>query len=131
MRSSSPLTRYRTLTHSALEKHFYDRLDQVVAHGQPIGMIVAQTKILAQKAARAVKVEYEDLPRIMTIEEAVEQQSFHPTYDRWIKRGGPIQEALAASDHVLEGKTRMGGQVRTIFNVYTYTNFLDPGTFLS
>jgi xanthine dehydrogenase/oxidase len=86
-------------------------VDEVVYHGQPIGMIVAQTKILAQKAARAVRVEYEDLPRIMTVEEAVEQQSFHPTYERWIKRGRPIEEALAASDHVLEGKTRMGGQV--------------------
>ncbi|KAJ7433709.1 xanthine dehydrogenase [Mycena galericulata] len=94
---------------TALDEVFF-AVDEVVAHGQPIGMIVAQTKILAQKAARAVKVEYEDLPRIMTIEEAVEQQSFHPTYDRWIKRGRPIEEALAASDHVLEGQTRMGGQ---------------------
>ncbi|KAF7354804.1 Xanthine dehydrogenase/oxidase [Mycena sanguinolenta] len=85
-------------------------VDEVVYHGQPIGMIVAQTKILAQKAARAVRVEYEDLPRIMTLEEAIEQQSFHPAYKRWIKRGRPIQEALATSDHVLEGQTRMGGQ---------------------
>ncbi|KAJ6516474.1 Molybdopterin-binding domain of aldehyde dehydrogenase-domain-containing protein [Mycena sanguinolenta] len=85
-------------------------VDEVVYHGQPIGMIVAQTKILAQKAARAVRVEYEDLPRIMTLEEAIEQQSFHPTYKRWIKRGRPIDEALAGSDHILEGQTRMGGQ---------------------
>ncbi|KAJ7278970.1 xanthine dehydrogenase [Mycena rebaudengoi] len=95
---------------TALDEVFF-AVDEVVAHGQPIGMILAQTKILAQKAARAVRVEYEDLPRIMTIEEAVEQKSFHPTYDRWIKRGRPIEEALAASEHVLEGKTRMGGQV--------------------
>ncbi|KAJ7468729.1 Molybdopterin-binding domain of aldehyde dehydrogenase-domain-containing protein [Mycena latifolia] len=94
---------------TALDEVFF-AVDEVVAHGQPIGMIVAQTKILAQKAARAVRVEYEDLPRIMTVEEAVDQGSFHPTYDRWIKRGKPIEEALAASDHVLEGKTRMGGQ---------------------
>ncbi|KAJ6490221.1 Molybdopterin-binding domain of aldehyde dehydrogenase-domain-containing protein [Mycena vitilis] len=94
---------------TALDEVFF-AVDEVVYHGQPIGMIVAQTKILAQKAARAVRVEYEDLPRIMTIEEALEQQSFHPTYDRWIKRGRPIEEALAASDHVLEGQTRMGGQ---------------------
>ncbi|KAF7338447.1 Xanthine dehydrogenase/oxidase [Mycena venus] len=94
---------------TALDEVFF-AVDEVVYHGQPIGMVVAQTKILAQKAARAVRVEYEDLPRIMTIEEAIEQDSFHPTYDRWIKRGRPIEEALAASDHVLEGKTRMGGQ---------------------
>ncbi|KAJ7166651.1 xanthine dehydrogenase [Mycena filopes] len=94
---------------TAIDEEFFASA-KVVAHGQPIGMIVAQTKILAQKAARAVRVEYEDLPRIMTLEEAIEQQSFHPTYDRWIKRGRPIEEALAASEHVLEGRTRMGGQ---------------------
>ncbi|KAJ6562840.1 Molybdopterin-binding domain of aldehyde dehydrogenase-domain-containing protein [Mycena vulgaris] len=94
---------------TAIDEEFFAS-STVVAHGQPIGMVLAQTKILAQKAARAVRVEYEDLPRIMTIEEAVEQGSFHPTYDRWIKRGRPIEEALAASEHVLEGKTRMGGQ---------------------
>nr|GAT58891.1 xanthine dehydrogenase/oxidase [Mycena chlorophos] len=85
-------------------------VDEVVAHGQPIGMIVGQTKILAQKAARAVRVEYEDLPRILTIEEALEQDSFHPVYNRFIRRGKPIDEALVASEHVLEGETRMGGQ---------------------
>ncbi|KAJ7896095.1 Molybdopterin-binding domain of aldehyde dehydrogenase-domain-containing protein [Mycena olivaceomarginata] len=94
---------------TALDEVFF-AVDEVVYHGQPIGMIVAQTKILAQKAARAVRVEYEDLPRILTLEEAIEQKSFHPTYERWIKRGRPIDEALATSDHVLEGKTRMGGQ---------------------
>ncbi|KAJ7054085.1 xanthine dehydrogenase [Mycena amicta] len=85
-------------------------VDEVVAHGQPIGMVVGQTKIIAQKAARAVRVEYEDLPRVLTIEEALEQESFHPAYNRFIRRGKPIDEALAASEHVLEGQTRMGGQ---------------------
>ncbi|KAJ7265978.1 Molybdopterin-binding domain of aldehyde dehydrogenase-domain-containing protein [Mycena haematopus] len=94
---------------TALDEVFF-AVDEVVYHGQPIGLIVAQTKILAQKAARAVRVEYEDLPRIMTLEEAIEQRSFHPTYERGIKRGRPIEEALAAADHVLEGQTRMGGQ---------------------
>jgi xanthine dehydrogenase/oxidase len=37
-------------------------VDEVVYHGQPIGMIVAQTKILAQKAVWAIRVEYEDFP---------------------------------------------------------------------
>ncbi|KAF8211716.1 xanthine dehydrogenase [Mycena galopus ATCC 62051] len=94
---------------TALDEVFF-AVDEVVYHGQPIGMIVAHTKILAQKAARAVRVEYEDLPRIMSLEEAIAVQSFHPTYERAIRRGRPIDEALAASDHVLEGRTRMGGQ---------------------
>ncbi|KAF7324796.1 Xanthine dehydrogenase/oxidase [Mycena kentingensis (nom. inval.)] len=85
-------------------------VDEVFAHGVPIGMIVASTKIIAQKAARAVRVEYEDLPRIMTIEEALEQNSFHPQYSRFIRRGKPVEESFATCDHVLEGETRMGGQ---------------------
>lgn len=73
-------------------------------------MIVASSKILAQKAARAVVVTYEDLPRILTIEEAVEAQSFHPQYDRSIRRGLPIDEAMGSAEIVIEGSTRMGGQ---------------------
>ncbi|KAJ6570341.1 molybdopterin binding aldehyde oxidase/xanthine dehydrogenase [Mycena sp. CBHHK59/15] len=109
---------------TTLDEVFF-AVDEVFAHGQPIGMIVAQTKILAQKAVRAVRVIYEDLPRIMTIEEAIEQQSFHPSYDRWIKRGRPIEEALASSEHVLEGKTRMGGQLENgEMEVYSSTQSL-------
>ena len=36
--------------------------------GQVIGAIVADTQAQAQRAAKAVKVEYEDLPSIITIE---------------------------------------------------------------
>ena len=36
--------------------------------GQVIGAIVAETQAQAQRAANSVKVTYEDLPRILTIE---------------------------------------------------------------
>ena len=36
--------------------------------GQVIGIIVAESQPLAQRAAKAVKVTYEDLPSIITIE---------------------------------------------------------------
>ena len=36
--------------------------------GQVIGMIVAESKPLAQRAAKAVMVTYEDLPAVVTIE---------------------------------------------------------------
>jgi hypothetical protein len=41
---------------------------QVVYSGQPIAAIVAETKDEAQRAAKMVKVTYEDLPAIITIE---------------------------------------------------------------
>ncbi|KAF5376099.1 hypothetical protein D9615_007759 [Tricholomella constricta] len=95
---------------SALDEVFL-AVDEVTAYGQPIGMVVAKTKILAQKAARTVKVAYEDLgPPILTIEEALENGSFHEQYDRRIARGDEIDGVLGAAEHVAEGITRMGGQ---------------------
>lgn len=86
-------------------------VDEVVAFGQPIGMIVAQTKIIAQKAARLVKVIYENLgTSILTIEQAVERCSFHTQYKRRIARGEEIGSAIESAEYVLEGTTRIGGQ---------------------
>jgi xanthine dehydrogenase/oxidase len=73
-------------------------------------MIVAKTKLIAQRAAAAVLVTYDLLPMVLTLEEAIAQKSFHPQYKRQISRGLPIDEALAGAEIVLEGRTRMGGQ---------------------
>jgi xanthine dehydrogenase/oxidase len=71
-------------------------------------MILADTAKRAEQAARAVKVEYEDLPAIFTIEEAIEKESFFNHY-RYIKKGDTDQ-AFAEADHVFSGTARMGGQ---------------------
>ena len=43
--------------------------DEKVNHiGQIIGVVVAESQPLAQRAAKAVKVTYKDLPSIITIE---------------------------------------------------------------
>ena len=41
---------------------------QVTCVGQVIGVIVAETQAQAQRAAKMVKITYEELPRILTIE---------------------------------------------------------------
>ena len=81
---------------------------EVFTHGQPIGMILATTAKLAEAGARAVKVRYEDLPAIFTIEEAIAAESYHPHY-RYIRRGD-VEKAFDQSDHVFSGVSRMGGQ---------------------
>ncbi|KAF2017116.1 xanthine dehydrogenase [Aaosphaeria arxii CBS 175.79] len=83
-------------------------VDEVVTAGQPIGIILADTAKRAEQAARAVKVEYEDLPAIFTIEEAIEKESYFPHF-RYIKNGDP-DKAFAEADHVITGIARMGGQ---------------------
>ncbi|SCZ92606.1 BZ3500_MvSof-1268-A1-R1_Chr5-2g08024 [Microbotryum saponariae] len=94
---------------AAIDETFF-ATDEVISHGQIIGAVVAKTKLIAAKAARLVKVEYEDLPVILTIEEAVAAGSFHPQYDRRISRGDEISKAMSESECTLEGATRMGGQ---------------------
>lgn len=81
--------------------------DEVFTCGQVIGVVLAETKNQAQAAARAVKIEYEELPYILTIDEAIAAESFfkpRPKLER-----GDISK-IDQADHVLEGMWRMGGQ---------------------
>jgi len=55
-----------------------------------------------------VKIDYEELPAIFTIEEAIQQESFFQHY-RFIKGGEP-EKAFEEADHVFTGVARMGGQ---------------------
>lgn len=83
-------------------------LDEVFTAGQPIGMILADTAKRAEQAARAVLVEYEDLPAIFTIEEAIEKESFFNHF-RHIKKGD-TEKAFAEAENVFTGVVRMGGK---------------------
>ena len=89
-------------------------VDEVFTAGQPIGMILADSAKHAEAGARVVKVRYEDLPAIFTIEEAITKESYFPHY-RYINKGqgkdGLCDEkAFQKADHVFTGIVRMGGQ---------------------
>lgn len=49
----------------------------VTCIGQPIGVVVADTEQHARMAARLVKVEYQDLPPLISIEDAIEASSYY------------------------------------------------------
>lgn len=82
--------------------------DEIFTAGQPIALILATTPQKAAEGARAVKVEYEDLPAIFTMEEAIEKDSLYD-YFREIKNGDP-EEAFKSCDYTFTGVARMGGQ---------------------
>jgi xanthine dehydrogenase/oxidase len=82
--------------------------DEIFTAGQVIAMVLATSEIRAEEAARAVKIEYEELPPILTIEEAIEAESYHKHY-REIKKGD-VEKAFKTCDHVFTGVARMGGQ---------------------
>mmetsp|Transcript_75814 Transcript_75814/g.158036 ORF Transcript_75814/g.158036 Transcript_75814/m.158036 type:complete len:1399 (+) Transcript_75814:266-4462(+) len=87
------------------------RRDTVTSVGQPVGMIVATSIEEAQKAARLVKVTYEDLePPIITIEDAIKHNSYlGNTLD--ITCGDDVDAVLKRDGLVVvEGEFKMGGQ---------------------
>lgn len=83
-------------------------IDEVFTAGQPIGMVLADTAKHAEAAAKAVYVQYKELPAIFTIEEAIQHESYFDHY-RYINKGD-TEAAFAKADHVVTGVARMGGQ---------------------
>jgi xanthine dehydrogenase/oxidase len=91
--------------------------EKCLFYGQLIGLIIAESNQLARKAAALVQISYEDIPGgpVLTIEDAIERNSFYPEYTKKIQRG-VIDEAtfdklkLEKDELVFEGVCRMGGQ---------------------
>jgi xanthine dehydrogenase large subunit len=81
---------------------------EVFYHGQIIALVVGDSQEACRNAAAKIVIEYEPLPPILQIEEAIAQNSFH-TEPNFIRRGD-VKSALEASPHVLEGDFYMGGQ---------------------
>jgi xanthine dehydrogenase molybdopterin binding subunit/xanthine dehydrogenase small subunit len=81
---------------------------EVSYHGQIVAVVVGESSEACRAAAAQVIVEYEPLPPIFTIEEAIAAESFHsdPNY---IRRGD-IAAALAESPLTLDGEFSFGGQ---------------------
>ncbi|WP_332776019.1 molybdopterin cofactor-binding domain-containing protein, partial [Polaromonas sp.] len=76
--------------------------------GQVVGVVVADSVMLARRAARLVKLDIEALPAILTVQEALKAQSYvlPPVF---VKRGDAAQ-ALASAPHTLSGSFEIGGQ---------------------
>lgn len=82
--------------------------EEVFTVGQCIGVVVAEDREIAAHAARLVKVEYQDMDAIITIEQAIDAESFFDHQPQCIK--GDPEEAFKTSEYVFEGTARMGSQ---------------------
>src|SRR5690606_28426599 len=76
--------------------------------GQPIFAVVASSHDLARRAGRAAKIEYEELPAILTAKEA-KAAGVSVLPPMALKRGQP-DEQIAAAPHKLSGTFECGGQ---------------------
>jgi xanthine dehydrogenase large subunit len=82
--------------------------DQVLYHGQVIGLVVGETEAVCRAAASTIEIEYEDLPLVLSVEDAIAANSFH-TDQNFIRRGD-VDQALKAAVHRLQGDFWLGGQ---------------------
>ena len=83
-------------------------VDTVQHIGQVIGLVVANTVMQARHAARKVKLNIETLPAVLSIKDALKQQSYvlPPVF---VNRGD-ADNALARAPHTLSGTLEVGGQ---------------------
>lgn len=81
---------------------------QVNCVGQIIGAIIARDQACAKCAARAVRVTYEELPSVITIEQAIAADSFL-TSPVSISCGN-ANDRFSKCDHVIDGDVRSGAQ---------------------
>ena len=81
---------------------------EVCFAGQAVAWVIGETEEAARLGADAVAVEYQVLPAILSIEDAIAAGSFHTDGDRLHK--GDVEAGLATSPHRLEGELRIGGQ---------------------
>ena len=104
-------------------------LDRVLYHGEPVALVVGETRRDAERAARLVRVDYEELPAVLDPDEALADGAtlLHPsrpdrTKDAGLDQGGEALEgnlcaaaafgwgdvdgAFEAADVVVEGEYR-------------------------
>ncbi|MGD9722014.1 MAG: xanthine dehydrogenase molybdopterin binding subunit [Pirellulales bacterium] len=87
--------------------------DTVRYVGEPIVLLVGETRAALAAAKRAVKLEVEPLTPILSIDAAIAAESFLGP-QRTIACGD-VDTALAGADHVLEGVLSIGGQEHFYF----------------
>ncbi|MDO8349098.1 MAG: molybdopterin-dependent oxidoreductase, partial [Planctomycetota bacterium] len=82
--------------------------DEVEYHGQPVCWVFADSEAEARAAAAAVTVDYEPLPAVLTIGQAIEAGSF--LTDPQTIATGDADGALAACEYTFAGELHIGGQ---------------------
>ena len=82
--------------------------DEVKYHGQVVAIVVGRSPKACRAAAAAVVVEYEPLPALVGIKEAIARRSFHAPPHTLAR--GDVSAALAKAPLRLEGEFSFGGQ---------------------
>jgi len=103
---------------------------EIMFHGMWVAWVLADSEEAARLGAARVKVEYEALPAVVTLEDAIEQQSFH-TEAGGISRGD-AGAALETAPQRLSGEFFVSGQEHFYLETNAALAYLDEsgGLFL-
>ena len=93
---------------------------KVAYKGEPVCAIVAESERIAREACQKVKVEWEVLPHVLSVEEALAPGavavneaypkntfSYHDKYDHQKLRYGDVEAAFKTADTIVEGRYQM------------------------
>ncbi len=97
--------------------------EEVLYAGQAIVAVAAETLLQARSAARRIAVYYEDLPAVLTAEEALDQALFVTPTQTF--RRGDAAAVLESAPRRLTGTLRVGGQDH--FYLETHIAYAIPG----
>lgn len=94
--------------------------DRVRYKGEPVAAVIAETEAQARDAVAAVRVDWEPLPHVLDVEEAIKPGApvvldiypgnkfvYHGKYDHQKLRYGDVGAAFQQADHVIEGRYQM------------------------
>ena len=95
---------------------------EVMFHSQPVAWVLGETLEAARRAAERVRVEYEPLPAILTIERAIAAESFHlgPVH---LNRGDA--SVIESSPLRFSGELAIGGQEHFYLETMSAIAWLD------
>ncbi|WP_432182237.1 xanthine dehydrogenase molybdopterin binding subunit [Streptomyces sp. NBC_00063] len=82
--------------------------DEVMFHGHAVAWVLGETLEAARLGAAAVEVELDELPSLVTLQDAIAAESFHGA--RPVMVHGDIDAGFADSAHVFTGEFQFSGQ---------------------
>ncbi|WP_051485992.1 xanthine dehydrogenase molybdopterin binding subunit [Nocardioides sp. J54] len=98
---------------------------EVMFHGHAVCWVLGETLEAARLGAEAVEVEYEPLPALVTVQEAIAAESFQgarPHLER-----GDVDGALDDAAHVFEGEFEFAGQEHFYLETHASLALVDEG----
>lgn len=105
--------------------------DRVRFVGDQVALIIAETEEIAAEARQLVTVEYEDLPVVADIQQAMQERILlHPdkgsnVFCHYIIRKGEVEQAFSRSDVIIAGEYRTPAQEHAYLQPEAGLGFID------